>query len=232
MRMKSAASAFSLPSPRPRVPVSPRLFPLVLLVAATGCTHPSEDNIRLRKINQDLSAKVTDLTTQNDSKQRTIDGLVKRIPTTPMLPPDELKKLWVTSGLTFGRFTGGADLDDKKAGDEGLRVYICPTDENGAAIQAAGSIVVEAFDLAEKGDNRLGRWEWDAIAAKAQWRAFLLEFGYELTCPWQKVPTRSDITIRVTFTDELTHIPYVAEKLVHANIPPSAETAPTTSPSP
>ena len=115
------------------------LYALCSILLATGCTHPSEDNIRLRKINQDLSAKVTDLTTQNDSKQRTIDGFVKRIPTTPILPPDELKKLWVTAGLTFGRFTGGgADLDDKKAGDEGLRVYLCPTDENGRGDSGGG----------------------------------------------------------------------------------------------
>ena len=149
-----------------------------------------------------------------------------------MLPPDELKKMWLTAGLNFGRFTGGANLDDKKPGDQGLRVYICPADEFGMPIQAAGSFVVEAFDLAQPGDNRLGRWEWSAINAKSQWRSFLFEFGYELTCPWQKLPTRSDITVRVTFTDELTHIAFVAEKLVHANIPPSAATAPTTAPSP
>jgi hypothetical protein len=33
--------------------------------------------------------------------------------------------------------------------------------------------------------------------------------------------------VRVTFTDELTHIPYTAQTVVRANIPPAPATAPT-----
>ncbi|HET6248829.1 MAG TPA: hypothetical protein VFE47_14120 [Tepidisphaeraceae bacterium] len=219
-----------------RVTASSRLgvlytTPILLALTLPGCTHPSADNIRLRKLNQDLQAKIDNLTTQNDSKQRIIDGLMQRIPTIPTLPPKELKNFWIPAGLKFGRFTGGVQIDATKPGDDGLRVYICPTDEFGTPIQVPGSFVVEAFDLAEKGDNRLGRWTWDSIAAKSQWRSFLLEFGYELTCPWQKIPKRSDITVRVTFTDELTHTPITAEEVAHANIPPSPQSAPTTAPS-
>ncbi len=217
---------FSLPaSPRPRVAAS-----LLLLLCVTGCSHPSEDNIRLRKLNQDLQAQVDKLTEEAASRQRTIDGLEKRIPTIPMLPPDELKKLYLTAGLKFGRLSGGVNLSSTKPGDQALSIYVCPTDEFGSSIQAAGSFVVEAFDLAEKGDTHLGRWEWSALAAKAQWRAFLFEFDYELTCPWQKIPKHPDITVRVTFTDELTHIPYTAETVVHADIALSSRTSPATVP--
>ena len=139
--------------------------------------------------------------------------------------PDALKNLWITTGLQFGRLTGGVDLDYGKPGVEGLRVYVTPLDENGVGIQAAGSFVVEAFDLALPGDNRLGRWTWDTPTAKSLWRNFLLEFGYELTCVWQKVPSHPDIHIRVTFTDELTHISYVADKTVHVELPVSADDA-------
>lgn len=191
-----------------------------LISLALGCGHPNQANIQLRKQIQSLDARLATLKQQHDADQWTIAGLEKRIPTVPMLKPAELKNLWVTHGLQFGRLTGGIDLDPRKPGDEGLRVYISPIDEDGLPIQAAGSFVIEAFDLAQKGDNQIGRWTWTTQQAKAQWREFLIEYTYALTCPWQKTPKHPDISIRVTFTDELTHIPYVADKTVRVNLPP------------
>ncbi len=197
------------------------------LLLLSGCGSPDQENIRLRKLNQDLNEQVAALTEKAQANQRTVNGLLERSPTIPTLPPAQLQKMWITAGLKFGRLTGGVDLDEKP-GDEVVRVYVCPVDETGMAIQSAGAIEVELFDLAEKGDNRLGAWTWDTTAAKAEWRTFFLEFGYQLNCPWKKVPRHSDITIRVKFTDELTHIPYTAEKVVRVELPPSG--APATAP--
>ncbi len=183
---------------------------------AIGCTHPSEDNIRLRKINQGLQNELSALKIKSEADQRMIAGLLQRSPTVSVLPAEELKKLWVPTGVQFGRLTGISDLDFGKPGVQGLRVYVNTVDENGTAIQAAGSFVVEAFDLAEPKDNFLGRWTWDPLAAKTQWRSFMFEFGYELNCPWQKMPKHPDITIRVVFTDELTHIPYTGSTVIHS----------------
>ncbi|HWE02479.1 MAG TPA: hypothetical protein VG326_08705 [Tepidisphaeraceae bacterium] len=209
---------------------APHALCCILFFAAAGCCHPSEDNIRLRKINQDLTAKAAGLTTQKEADDRTIAGLLARSPSIPVLPGPELKNFFVTAGIKFGRLTGGVDLDPAKPGVEAIRVYINTVDDNDHSIQAAGSFVVEAFDLAAKGNNRLGKWTWDAVAAKAQWRSFLFDFCYELTCPWKIVPRHPDITLRVTFTDELTHIPFTAEKMIHVDIPPPPipTTAPTT----
>jgi hypothetical protein len=198
----------------------------------TGCTRPNEENIRLRKLNQDLDARISTLTDKNEAAQRKIDGLIKRIPTVPILPADELKKLWVTSGLRIGTLSGGAHLDLNKPWDEGIIIYTCPTDDTDNLIQAAGSFVIEAFDLANANDTHIGRWTWDTISAKAQWRSFLLEHDFVLTCLWQKVPQHPDITVRVVFTDELTHIAYNTEAVLHVKLPASSTTAPTTAPSP
>lgn len=214
-----------------RIPFSrPSVLCAIALSCCSGCYHPSEDNIRLRKINQKLNADLSQLTVETDAQKRTIAGLYARFPTIPTLPPQELAKLWVTSGIEFGNLTGGLYLVDvnKPGAAEGLQVFLTPTDEFGEKIQTAGSIAVEAFDLAEPKDNLLGRWTWDTISAKSRWRSFLFEFGYELNCPWQKPPKHSDITIRVVFTDELTHIPFTAEKMVHVEIPPGPTTAPAT----
>ena len=207
-------------------------FGFVLLLELAGCYHPSEENIRLRKINQELTAKLSTVTTQKEGDERTIAGLMARSPAIAMLPKSELDKLWVAAGIKFGRLTGGIDQDPTKPGVEAVRVYITPIDDSGQGIQAAGSFVVEAFDLAAAGDNRLGRWTWDTVAAKSQWRSFLFDFCYELPCPWKIVPRHPEITLRVTFTDELTHIPFIAEKMIHVDIPPPPipATAPTTAP--
>ncbi len=226
------------PSRHPAAPPSRRLsvsrslhLSILLLTLLVGCGQPNQENIRLRKLNQDLDAKANTLSAKIDADQRTIDGLYKRIPTIPILPADELKKLWVTAGLKVGSLSGGAHLDMNKPYDEGLTLYVCPTDENDTPIQAAGSFTIEAFDLANKGDTHLGKWTWNSIEAKSQWRAFLLERDYVLTCPWQKVPTHPDITVRIIFTDELTHIDYHAETVLHVKLPTSSATAPTSAPS-
>jgi hypothetical protein len=208
-----------------KLPV-PRRAPILhlcvlLLLLPTGCAPPNQENIRLRKLNQGLDEKLTCLKTEKESDEKTIAGLLKRSPTIPMLSPEELKKMWVTGNLRIGNFSGGVDLDPNKPGDEGFQVFLTPLDENADPIQAAGSVIVEAFDLAEPGDNRLGRWTWDTLAAKSQWRSFLMETAYVLTCPWQKAPKHEEITVRATFTDELTHIPFTAEKVLKLKLPPA-----------
>ena len=203
-----------------------------LALVAAGCAHPSEENIRLRKINQGLQNQVDALTTRCAAQQRTIDGLLKRSPTIPMLSPGELKNVWFATGIKFGRLTGAStDLQTDKPGVKGLHVFVSPMDDSGSSVQAAGSFVVDAFDLAVPNGVHLGHWSFDAGMAKSQWRSFLFEFGYELTCPWDKAPTHPDVTIRVTFVDELTHVPYTAEEVVHIDLPTTAPaSAPTTIP--
>jgi hypothetical protein len=199
---------------------------LLVFLLLPGCGSPNQENIRLRKVTQELQGKLDQCQTQAEADKQTIIGLERRSPAIPALAPEELEKLWVTRGLKFGRFTGGYPIDRTQTGDQGVQVYIVPTDENAMPIQAAGAFVVEAFDLALPGDTHIGRWTWDAPAAKKEWREFLIDYTYVLKCPWQKIPMHPDVTIRVTFTDELTHIPYTAEQLVHVNLPPPSATQP------
>ena len=207
------------------------LFAAFLAVLA-GCGHPSRANIELRQRVQKLDSEVAALKTQHNADRWTIAGLEKRNPTVATLAPAALSRLWVTHGVQFNRMTGGIHLDPRLPGDQGLRLYVSPIDENAMPIQAAGSFVVEAFDLAEKGDNRIGRWTWDTVAAKSEWREFLIEYTYALTCPWQKIPQHRDITVRVIFTDELTQVPYSADMTVRVNLPPPGSSAPQTGPAP
>ena len=122
-------------------------------------------------------------------------------------------------GLSFGRLTGGADLDRDKPGDEGLKIYVTPVDAAGDDIKAAGSFVVEAFDLKRESEQRIGRWEFVLEDAGKNWYGQALLNTYVLTAPWQTVPENPNLTVKVTFTDGLTGRVFEAQKQVKVKPP-------------
>ena len=195
------------------------------LVCATGCGSPSKVNIELRKQVQTLQAENAKLRQEHDADQRVITGLHDRQGTLPTLPADRLAHLFTTHGIQFGRLTGGADLDPNKPGDEGIAVYVVPVDETGDKLKAAGSFDIEAFDLAEPQSPLVGHWHFDLQQTRAAWSDVLIEYNYVLICPWQNViPKHPDLTVKVTFLDELTQTPFTAQRVVHVNLPPAPTT--------
>jgi outer membrane murein-binding lipoprotein Lpp len=181
------------------------------LLLMAGCAgKPSAANIELRKDNQDLQQQIDTLHRQNDA----LSAQVKSLQSTPgyaTLPLPTLQKLYTVHGLSFGRLTGGDDIDPEKPGDEQLKVYVCPTDDDGQPIKAAGAFKVELFDLAKSGDTRIGTWNFSTEQARALWFGRALLYTYVLSCPWQRPPTHADLTVRVTYVDELTHRTFTAE---------------------
>jgi len=204
----------------------------VLLTAAAlfciGCLgKPDQANIALRKENQQLQIQLDQLQKQHEMDANQIAGLQARFPTEPTLPPEQLAKLVTTHGIRLGKLTGGEDIDPDKPGDEGLKVYVIPYDQSGQEIKAAGTITVEAFDLAAK-EPRLGKWYFDRDQAMQNWYGqFLIDYYYAVVLPWQTVPQHADVTIKVTFVDELTKLPFVTQKVVHVMLPPAATSQPT-----
>ena len=190
----------------------------------TGCGGPSSANIELRKENQNLHDQIDSLTKAQEGDRATIEALQNKVGTVPTLPQQRLEKLFTTHGLKLGRLTGGADLDPSKAGDEGIKVYVTPTDETGEPIKAAGSFVVEAFDLAAK-PPEVARCAYDLNAARQSWNGALMSYNYVLTCPWQTPPRHDEITIKVTFRDELTGREFHAQQVVKVHLPPVSATS-------
>ena len=115
----------------------------LLCISASHSSSPSPSNRLLpptRKTSAFASSirvlknQLTPLTEngKRGGTSKTIAGLLKRSTTIPMLPAEELKKMWVTGNLRIGNFSGGADLDPNKPGDEGFQAYLTPLDENDA----------------------------------------------------------------------------------------------------
>ena len=198
----------------------------IALLVGAGCGPPNRANIELRKENQQLKSQVTQLQQENRANLNVIQGLRDRQGALPTLPATRLAQLFTTHGLEFGRLTGGADLDPEKPGDEGVALYVVPTDETGDKLKESGTFDIDAFDLAEPHDPLLGHWHFDLQQTRNAWSGFLLEYNYVLICRWQKVPRHADVTVKVTFLDELTQTPFTAQRVIHINLPPAPTSQP------
>jgi outer membrane murein-binding lipoprotein Lpp len=181
-----------------------------------GCFgKPNHANIDLRKQNQELQNQIATLQRERDAARAEIGGLKSRSTTVPSLAPERMAKLFTTTGIELGRLTGGADLDPDKPGDDGLKVYVTPVDNSGQKFKAAGSIVVEAFDLAaDQASARVGKWEFTVENAAKHWSGALLRYEYVLPCPFEQRPAHADVTVKVTFTDELTSRVFTQQRVV------------------
>lgn len=194
------------------------LLVIGVVLFCVSCSGPSSVNIELRKEKQDLQDEIAELNRVHEADQATIHGLHDRIGTLPTLPQNRLDQLFTVHGLELGRLTGGADFDPAKPGDEGIKVYATPTDDDGEPLKAAGTFVVEAFDLAAK-TPLAGKWTFDLAATRKAWAGAFLAHNFVLTCPWELVPMHEELTIKVTFRDELTQREFHAQSVVKVHLP-------------
>jgi hypothetical protein len=201
-------------------------FAIIAVVVSTaalaGCGSPSKSNIALRKKNAALRDEVASLKAARESDLSAIRRLESNATTVPVLPHDRVDKLFTTHGLRLGKLTGGWDADVSKPGDEGIQVFTVPTDQAGDEIKATGTFVIDAFDLSKGGEVRLGHWEFPTEEASKKWLGNALQYGFVFEVPWQTIPTGDEVTIRVTFTDELTGRVFTAQRAVKVILPPSS----------
>ena len=212
-----------------------RLLSIVTIVTVVaGCGSPSRPNIALRKKNAALRDEVASLKAARESDLSAIRRLESNATTVPVLPHDRVDKLFTTHGLRLGRLTGGWDGDVSVSGDEGIQVFTVPTDQAGDEIKATGTFVIDAFDLSKGGEVRLGHWEFPTEEASKRWLGNALQYGFVFEVPWQRIPTGDEVTIRVTFTDELTRRVFTAQRAVKVSVPRTPATQPVArrSPSP
>jgi hypothetical protein len=201
-----------------------QLILLILIAAgmtgAGGCVgRPNQANILLRKQKQELEEKIAGLEREKARDAALIRALQDDRPSVPTLPSQRLSELFTTRAIEFGRLTGGIDLDRTKAGDEGVKVYVVPADQDGQPLKAAGSFVIRAFDLSEPRTQLIGTWEFDVEAAKKNWYGSILNYTYAFALPWQQVPRHEELTLKVTFTEALTGRSFNAQTVAKIKLP-------------
>ena len=222
---------------RQRPPILTLLMLAVLLPAPAGCGliggPRNSANIELRKENQALRDQVATLERQREQDAAVIRSQQGPAATSrPVLPREQLGRLFTTHDIKLFRLTGGADLDPRRPGHEGLKVHVTPLDGDGDPIKAAGAFTVEAFDVAaEGGPAKVGTWAFDLDAARRGWTAVLNRYNYVLTCPWQSTPPRGgSLHVVVTFVDELTGGTF--KKSVDVTVDVRGAEGPSTAPAP
>jgi hypothetical protein len=183
---------------------------LVVFLLLAGCGgNPSKANIELRKQLQTVQNENAELQLQHSADLATISSLKDRQTPLATLPEDRIGKLFTTHGVVLSRLTSA----DAKV----LRVYLTPTDDQAQKLKAAGSIVVEAFDLSRPDNQRIGEWKFSTEDARSRWNGEMMLYAYVLECPWQTSPENSNLTIKATFTDELTGRVYAAQKQIQVS---------------
>lgn len=219
---------------RRRPPIGSLLVAFIALAASGGCGliggPRNTANIDLRKENQALRDQIAGLERQAQADAAMIRSHQDAAGTLATLPRDRLGNLFTTHDITLGRLTGGADLDPKRPGHEGLKVYVTPTDGDGDPLKAAGAFTVEAFDLSRGDGVKVGSWTFDVAAARRQWSSVLNRYNYVLTCPWQTTPGGDSLHVVVTFLDELTRGTFKRTVDVTVEAPGGSAPAPTTAP--
>jgi hypothetical protein len=199
----------------------------MLLSAGGGCASPSAANNKLRAENQALLEQIEALKRDRDADRARIKALELKTSPTPTLPQERLDKLVTVYGIKLGRLTGGDDWDADKPGDDGLKVVVQPVDRSGEKLKAAGSFVIDAFDLAAV-EPKVGHWEFDEQQTAERWYGALL-YSYVFKCPWQnKAPSHEQVTVRVTFTDELTGRQFTEQQVCRVKLPSGGGGAATT----
>ena len=184
------------------------LVTALALTGLMGCKAPNAANIQLRKQTQELRAKVDDLERRHAADAAQMRAIEARSGSTlPTLTQEQLDKLFTVQGIQLGRLTG---VDDQGV----LKVYATPTDDIGQPLKAAGSFVVEAFDLAKKDKPLVDRWEFGLDQARQNWFGQALLYEYVLSCPLPSPPEHPDLTLKVSFTDALTGRTFEAQKVI------------------
>src|SRR5262249_42040730 len=153
---------------------------LATVAAATaGCRTPDAANIALRKENQTLRARVTELERLNAGRTAPV------VPTTaPSIDPAarQYGHLFTVHGLKLGSIHFDRDLNYSTPPVEGLKINLQPIDQDGDVIKASGVITVEAFDLQQTGEagQLVGRWEFPVSQAAKNWYGSRLVYAYVL----------------------------------------------------
>ncbi|MCC6240283.1 MAG: hypothetical protein IT448_08305 [Phycisphaerales bacterium] len=208
------------------------LLGLLPMLVVGACQGPSRANIELRKRNAELTEQIDLLQRQRTGDQATIKTLEAQRDTVSYLPDQRLEKLFTVHGIALSRLCGGSDTDSDHGGDEALRVVFTPQDQFQQNLKAAGSVQIELFDLSLQGDQRIGRWEFSTTDAMNRWIDSGLISAYAFELPWQQAPAHTQLTLKISFVDELTGRTFSAQTPVNIRLPdaPAAENQPPNQP--
>ena len=190
----------------------------ILLILIPGCTSTNEKETLTVQIEQ-LTQEKTQLQKQIEQSEKENDQLRQQVQVLSGLPEEvKLENLNLLENIKIGRYTGFYDKDEDGR-KETLIVYLHPTDEQGNALKAAGTVEVQLWDLNKSnGQAMLGQWKIEPDELKKLWFETLVSIYYRLTFNVADIidNLKEPLTVKVTFTDYLTGKVFTEQKAIKA----------------
>lgn len=171
-----------------------------------GCdTVPAEKYFVALREKQTATETIERLEQQVGDEQKAVSLLQQQVATLRGLKEGQFDELVVPVRIQLASQSGGYDLD-RKAGDDGILLYIQPIDRDGHVIKAAGSIQVTLIDLTEPTTPKvMAPYQFDVAKTRSLWYGRLMTHHFTVRCPWPPSgpPAGDEVTALIEFTDLL-----------------------------
>lgn len=192
----------------------------VRLAAAAACWLPlagcpdTERTVADARDQRSLSGRVQHLEQQLAERDATIARQNARLAELERIGGARADLIPRPARIELDTLSGGYDSNNDGR-HEGVVAYVRPFDADGDVLKAPGTIHLQALDLAaEAGGRVLAECTLDEAAVRKSWYSRFITGHYTVRCPWQRVPEREDVAIRVVFTDALGGVGFEAIKQV------------------
>ncbi len=198
---------------------------MILFLGGCGSDAAMKDSARLTKIQalEDEVAAQTRLLAQKDAQLRDQAEMIQSLQNLP--GGVKLADLIHVDRIEIANLSGGYD-DDGDGIDDGVRVYLQPSDQHGGALRATGKVHVRLYDLNNPPESQsVGEIKLEPQELAPLWYGRFLTSHYTLEVPWSagaKTAPHRNITVVATFTDLLSGRSFETQTLVEVSIGPIA----------
>lgn len=168
-----------------------------------GCNQQGISKLKLE--HREQRDQITQLERALADRDAKIATLNRRIEALTGFAPDRPADLFAPVEIAFAPLTGGADYD-KKAGDDGINVYLRLIDADGDAVKAPGRITIQLLDNSDLSQpRRVGLYQFaDARSLSQAWYGKFGTGHYTLKCPFPpnvRLPESRRLLVSAEFVD-------------------------------
>ena len=199
----------------------------VVSLTAGGCDVARTREMELADRLEASQQTAYQLSQANAELQKTVVAQQQQIRTLQRLGDKRMDKLPRIQRISLGRYPGGVDMDGKP-GDDGVRVFVEPIDQDGSTIKSPCEVTVQLFDLAAQPaeKNLIGSYHFSVEEASKSWSSGFMAYYYRFDCPWKGAPPAHDeITVRVELTEYLTGKTFTEQKFCKIKLPVAGQPA-------
>ncbi|MBN1766276.1 MAG: hypothetical protein JW860_13530 [Sedimentisphaerales bacterium] len=188
------------------------IFCVFTLLFPSGCSKvPTQDEHESRI--KELEEHIQDLQKEISIKNDRLKQLNGQLDTLRGFPADRLEQLVTVELIEFGRYTR-IQTGKPDAPENELIIYLLLRDRHGDRIKAAGTLLVELWDLdAPEGKNLIIRKNYSMAELTQYYLGGVLADHYKIQIPCPKTPN-PNLTLKCRYTETLTGKTFEIQQLI------------------